>query len=164
VGLFRRDRPLHERLAAEAGLDIGREPAPRAFSGFLHDPANVDTVGLHGVHRPRQWDVVASAEAELPGDAVHFVALADGVLVVDEEVPDGSLPPLAEAVEATIAPPYRAEGVRRGDTLWAVAARRIQVRAFPEVADDELELVEDGQVILGRRLDGDLFEVEVTPL
>ena len=29
---------------------------------------------------------------------------------------------------------------------------------------DELELVEDGQIVIGRRLDGDLFEVRVSPL
>jgi hypothetical protein len=38
------------------------------------------------------------------------------------------------------------------------------VRAYPEHEADELELVEDGHVVLGRRLDGDLFDVEVTPL
>ena len=38
------------------------------------------------------------------------------------------------------------------------------MREFPETEADELELVEDGNVVIGRRLDGDLFEVEVTPL
>ena len=43
-------------------------------------------------------------------------------------------------------------------------ASRIRVREFPESEADELELVEDGNVVIGRRLDGDLFEVQVTPL
>jgi hypothetical protein len=45
-----------------------------------------------------------------------------------------------------------------------VAAKRIEVRAFPGHGEDELELVEDDHVILGHRLDGDLFHVEVSPL
>jgi hypothetical protein len=95
---------------------------------------------------------------------VHFTSLPDGTLVVEEDVPDGSLTPLAEAIEATLNPPYRADAVKREDDVWAVAASRIRVRAFPDTDDDELELVEDGNVVIGRRLDGDLFEVEVTPL
>ncbi|HUH15762.1 MAG TPA: hypothetical protein VML35_07745 [Gaiellaceae bacterium] len=164
MGLFRR-KPLHERLAEEAALDIGRKPrAPNAFSGFLHDLVNTDAVGIHGVHRLREWDAVVTAEAELPGDAVHFAALPDGTLVVDEDVPDGALTPLADALEATVAPPYRAQAVRRGERVWAAGAKRIEVRAFPGREDDELELIEGDTVVLGRRLDGDLFEVEVTPL
>lgn len=164
MGLFRRDKPLHQRLADAAELDIGQEPrAPRAFSGFLHDLAG-DTVGIHGVPRARKWDVVATAEADLPGDAVHFVALPDGTLIVEEDVPDGSLAGLAEAVERTINPPYRAEGVRNEERVWAVGANRIEVKAYPGEEDDELERVDDSQVIRGRRLDGDLFEIEISPL
>ena len=95
---------------------------------------------------------------------MHFSALPDGTLVVDEDVPDGALTPLAEAIEATLNPPYRAEAVKREDGVWAVAASRIRVREFPEAEDDEVELVEDGSIVIGRRLDGDLFEIQVTPL
>lgn len=185
MGFFRRDRPLHERLAEEGALDIGAagaEPgqrAPSRLAGLMHGladgflsappdefgrPSPLGEVGLHGVARPRAWDVVTSAEATLPGAAVHFIALPDGTIVVEEDVPDGALSPLADAVEATINPPYSAEGVRRDDAVWAVGARRIQVRAFPDHDEDELELVEDGQVVLGRRVDGDLFEIQVSPL
>ena len=164
MGLFGRSKPLHERLADEANLDIGQPPRPRAFSGFLHDLANTDAVGIHGVHRARVWDTGATVEADLPGDAVHFAALPDGTLVVDEDVPDGSLTPLADALEAAVRPPYRAEAVRQEERVWAVGAKRIEVRAFPGHQGDELELVEGETVVLGRRLDGDLFEVETTPL
>lgn len=165
MGLFRRDKPLHERLADEGDLDIGREPPrPRAFSGFLHDLANVDAAGITGVHRQREWDAIATVDADLPGDSVSFVALADGTLVVDEDVPDDALVPLAEAVEATLAPPFRALAVRQSERVWAVGAKGIEVRAFPDRIGDELELLEDGNVVIGHRLDGDLFEVETTPL
>ena len=48
--------------------------------------------------------------------------------------------------------------------MWAVGASRIRVREFAETEDDELEFVEDGNIVIGRRLDGDLFEIQVTPL
>jgi hypothetical protein len=184
VGFFRRGRPLHERLAEEGGVEIGSEPGetgrvPSRLAGLMHgladgflsappdefgNPSPLGEVAVHGVPRARRWDVVATARAELPGDQVHFSALPDGTLVVDEDVPDGTLTPLAEAIEATLNPPYRAEAVRREDGVWAVAASRIRVREFPEAEDDELELVEDGSIVIGRRLDGDLFEIQVTPL
>ena len=76
---FRRKRPLHERLAEAGGLDHGTPPRePRAFSGFLHDLARLDVVGIHGVHRQREWDAVATAEARLEGDRLEFAALPDG--------------------------------------------------------------------------------------
>lgn len=184
MGFFRRDRPLHEQLAEEGGLEFGLEPdpterRPSRVAGLMHGLADgfltappdefgisspLGEVGVHGVPQARRWDVVASARAELPLDEVHFAALPDGTLIVEEDVPDGSLTPLAEAIEATLNPPYRAEAVKREDEVWAVAATRIRVREFPETEDDELEFVEDGNVVIGSRLDGDLFEVRVTPL
>ena len=186
MGFLRRDKPLHERLAERADLDLGgrssvdpERRAPSRLAGLMHGladgflsappdefgrPSPFGEVALHGVARPRAWDVVASAEAALPGDEVHFTALPDGTLVVEEDVPDGALNPLADAIEASIGPPYAAEGVRRGENVWAVGAKRIQVRAFPGREGDELELVEDGRVIIGRRLDGDLFQIEVSSL
>lgn len=185
MGLFRRDKPLHERLAEEGELDIGAEPAvpaqrtPSRLGGLMHGladgflsappdefgrPSPFGEVGVHGVARVREWDVVASAEADIPGAEVHFTALPDGTLVVVEDVPDGSLSALADAIELSINPPYYAEGVRRDERLWAVGARKIQARAFPDHEEDELELIEDGQIVIGRRIDGDLFEVRVSPL
>jgi hypothetical protein len=181
VGLFGRQRPLHERLAEEGGLDFESPPSrtPSRIAGLLHGlvdgfltappdmfgkPTPLGEVGIHGVHRARVWDVVTSARTDLPGDETAFVALPDGTLIVDGDVPDGSLAPLAEAVEGTLTPPYRAEAVRRDGGVWAVAANRITLRELPEVEEDTIEVVEDGAIVLGRRLDGDLFVVEVTPL
>jgi hypothetical protein len=188
LGLFGRRKPLHEQLAEEGGLEFGAGPGSGEppgtklrqmlaavfhvdSGGFLAappdifgEPSPLGEVGIHGVARPRRWDTVASAESpRLSGDAVHFVALPDGTLLVDEAVPDESLGPLAEAVERAVQPPYRAEGVRRGLAVWAVAARRIEVREL-DAAGDELELVENGVVLRGRRLDENLWEVEETPL
>ena len=185
MGLFRRDKPLHEQLAEEADLDIcadgeAAEPGrrtPSRLAGLMHGladgflsappdefgrPSPFGEVALHGVPRPREWDTLATVAAELPGDEVHFSALPDGTLIIGEDLPDGALNPLAGAIEAEINPPYYAEGVRRDGAIWAVGAKRIQVRSFPDVEGDEVELVEDGQFVIGRRLDGDLFEVQVS--
>lgn len=181
---WRREKPLHERLAREGGL-FGESAEPNRWPW--------DKAGIHGIPRPRRWDAVASAEApELPGDDVHFVALPDGTLVVDEDVPDGALVPLADAIEALVEPPYRAEGVRRGQQVWAVAANEIEVvELSEEVEGDTIEVtVTGGQRLLlvdgapsfvrGReldelaespefvaraeRVDGNLWEVAIQPL
>ena len=183
--IFRRE-PIHKKLARQARLEQQEPP--------LVDPGpHWGVTGIHGVPRPRRWDAVASAQAPgLTGEELHFVALPNGDLVVDEDAPEDTLGPLAEAIEQTIAAPYRAEAVRQRDDIWTVAARRVRVAEL-EAAGDELELVEvddrltltvDGArefgsipelerigreegehyVIRARRLDGSLWEVEADPL
>ena len=184
--IFRRE-PLHKKLAREARLEQEPERGP------LDPGPHWGVTGIHGVPRPRRWDAVASAEAPgLTGDEVHFVALPNGDLVVDEDEPPDTLSPLADAVEQTVEPPYRAEAVRQGEDVWAVAARRIAVATF-EAAGDRLELVGtdegttltvDGERIFGSapelervgreqgdryvvratRLDDDAWEIEADPL
>ncbi len=184
--IFRRE-PIHKQLARAAGLELAESAGP------VDTTPKWGATGIHGVPRQRRWDAVASAEASgLEGGEVHFVALPDGDLIVDEDEPEGSLGPLAEAVEASLRPPYRAEAVRRDADVWAVAARRIRVQSF-EAAGDELELVNtadervltvDGfrvfgseralerlgeaegphYVVRAERLDGDLWEIEANPL
>jgi hypothetical protein len=161
----------------------------------VFDPGSPwNEVGIHGIPRFREWEVVASADSErLTGEEVHFVAVPDGSLIVDEDVPDGSVVPLARAVEHTVEAPYRARGVRRSGSVWAVGALRIAVTELPkEFAGDELELVVRGgapalhvdgrpafsvpaglealapgqgdYVVRARRLDETLWEAEVDAL
>ena len=186
----RRDKPLHERLAEGSGLlewPSGYAPVvPPSFAGTLDV--------LHG-GKPRQWDAVGTAEAPgLPGDAIEFTALPDGTLLVDEELPEEGLSPLAAVVEQAVSPPYRARAVRRDRDLWAVAANVIQVVELAEnVPGDTVSLaVQNGERTLliderpawesirtleelgaavhsdfalnAERLDGDLWSVEVNPL
>jgi hypothetical protein len=183
VGLFRRES-LHERLAREGGLS---ESPPGRVHGWD------DLVGIHGIARQREWDSVVTAEApELEGNRVAFVALPNGSLLVEDEQGDAGLDPLAAAVEEQVAPPYRAQGVRQTETLWAVSARRIEVARF-DVDGDRLELTQtpegktlrvDGMPAFGsvpalerlgeasgssyaieaERLDADLWEVRVARL
>jgi hypothetical protein len=195
VGLFGRRRPLHERLAEQAGLSLDADAAP----GLAADAPGWDgeqrgEPGIHGVPRARRWDTVATTAApRLRGDTVHFVTLQDRTVIVDEDEPEGALEPLADAVETSLEPPYRAEAVRRDGDTWAVAASTIEVAELPDLTGDEAELVVgregavlrlDGHVTLRRspslerlgaaesaervvratRLDGDLWEVTVSPL
>jgi hypothetical protein len=147
--------------------------------------------GIHGVARARRWDVVAAAAAPaLAGDHVSFAALPDGALVSADASPD-ALAPLAAAL--ALEPPYRAEAVRRDDRHWAAGAARIRVLELPGLDGEEAEVVASGGVtathvdgrpwpaglpplerlgradgeafvVRARRLAGDLWEVDATPL
>jgi hypothetical protein len=178
VSLFGRGEPLHVRLAREGGLSLGDESEPRA---------PWDAASIHGLHRPREWDVVLTVAApEVEGERARFVALGEGRGLLVEEGPD-ALDPLADTVEEELTPPYRAEAVRRDGGLWAVAAKAIEVRELPDVRGDEIEVVLHGgsrtllvdglpsfgsipaleqpeHVVRAIRIDGDLWEVAVDPL
>jgi hypothetical protein len=133
----------------EGGL--AREPLewePRhAGLPLAGDVAALDSVGITGLHRPREWDATTAVEApELPGDEVEFVALPDGPLVAaDEEVDKAALAPLVAALDGELRRPYRTRGVRRNGDVWAIAAKQIDVVELrPDVEGDELELVSRG--------------------
>jgi hypothetical protein len=138
VGLFRRRREtLNEKLMREAGLsetevetEVVQEPQPPRPT---HD-------GAIGIPRPREFDALTVVDAvELEGDAVEFVALSDGDLIVVQQEGDGDLSPLADAVEERLKPPYRARGVRHTDTLWSVAAIPVDVVRL-EAEGDSIEV------------------------
>lgn len=120
-----------------------------------HDPGpHWGEVGIHGLHRPREWDAVGSVRAPgQPGDAATFVALPDGRLQVEEGAP--GLDPAALAAALSLAPPYRAEAVRRAGDVWAVAGRRIDVvRLRDDPGGATVELVRD-EVGVSARIDGE---------
>jgi hypothetical protein len=185
MGLFRRREPLHVQLAREGGLVEQPVSAPRPL---WQEP------GISGLWRPRASDTVVTVEApDVEGDAVRFVALPDGTLLVEDGA-DSPLEPLATAVEEKLRAPYRARAVRRGEALWAVEATRIEVLALPDAPDgDTIDVTRtnegttvavEGQQIFGslpaleqrgeqegreytvhaERLDGDLWEIRATPL
>ena len=106
-------------------------------------PPAWDATGIHGgVARPSEWDLVTTVPApEIEGDAVDFVVLPDGSLLVEQEEGDATLEPLAAAVEQKLQLPYRARGVRQTDVLWAVSARRIETASF-EAEGERIELTE----------------------
>lgn len=143
--------------------------------------------------RPREWDASVMVRATgIEGDSVAFTVVDADTLLVDEEEGDANLSPLADAVERRLSPPYRARAARQGDDLWAVTARTIQVArldAEGETIDlashrGEQTVAVDGEPARGsypaleglgaqagpdyavhaERIDGDLWEVAVTPL
>jgi hypothetical protein len=152
------------------------------------------TVGIHGIHRFREWDALVRAEGvELDLDEVVFVALDDGTLVVDDDG-DADLSPFAQAIEAELPPPYRAQAVRAEGDAWTVAAEAIELvelsrelegdRVELTVREGERSLIVDGApafgslpelerlgeargddfVVRATRVDGDLWDVRVLPL
>ena len=96
--------------------------------------------GITGLQRQREWDAVATVQGDgTPGDEVEFVALRDGTFVLESgAAADPAF--FAAALRDSIAPPYRALGVRRPE-LWAVGAVAIEVeRLDPDPRGSELEL------------------------
>jgi len=138
--------------------------------------------------------VVSVRDPAIPGDHVDFTVLPSGDLIIVEEKGDGDLTPLADAIEEKIDPPYRASASRHGVDLWAVGAKQIEVAEIPFPVADALELsVNDGETefradgdvsqaavpaelrrlgepvgsnfcVEASRIDGDYWEVKVSPL
>jgi hypothetical protein len=167
--------------------------------GFLAQPPDLDgssglgIPGFSGVARGRTWDAVASARApELTGEAATFVVLEDGSVVTDEDVPDESLVPLADAIDEQLAAPYRAAAIRNDDDVWSVVAESVAIVELPGLEGDVVDLTvvagertltiddeptirplpaldalaeEHGDVAVhAERVDGDVFAADVFPL
>jgi len=160
---FRRGETLNERLLREAGLQEQAEPLADAGPPEPLDPVvafrrqfDSGAGALAGAGLPpraRHWDTFVTADApDVEGSQVDFVALPDGTILVEEEEGDAALEPLANAVEAKIAPPYRAKAVKQTDRIWAVSAMQIQVARFEQDGDTiELTQTGDGRAM---RVDG----------
>lgn len=189
---FRRNEPLHVRLAREgehgepslSPLDAPLIPSPK------HPLPEWFEIQSLLKQRDGGWDSLASVEApEVEGDEVEFVALPDGSLIVDEQRGDASLGPLADAIETELERPYRAVAVRKEGRLWVVGARTIDVVRLPGVHGEAVELTllagertasvagdlspleelaaERGleeYAVQAERLDEDLWEVYLSPL
>lgn len=157
-----------------------------------HDPGpHWGEVGIHGLHRPREWDAVTLVDAPgLAGDEAWFVVLEDGGVVAEPR--DFDARRLRPGV--SVAPPFRVHAIRRDGSSWALATTRIETL---ELADDPggttVELAWDGNersvridgsptlaavpelerhgaarspeyVVRAARLLGDVWEVSVEPL
>jgi hypothetical protein len=156
-----------------------------------HDPGpHWGEVGIHGLHRQREWDAVATLEGGADGDEVWFVVLADGTVVGE----GGDADPASFGAAVSVAPPFRAHAVRRAGTTWAVAARRIETAELDDdPTGDEIEIAWDGAersvridgeptlrgvpalerlaaarhltyVVTAARLAGEVWEIAVSPL
>ena len=164
MGFWRREEPLHERMAREGGLDFPR--AVQDLSGPL-DPRHPfwQVAGIHGVHRAREWDAVVAAETpELPGEELDFVVLEDGTLVVDLDLPDEALSPLADALDEQLEAPYHAYAHRREGDVWVAAAVVVDVvEVDEEIEGDSIEIVaRDGEHMTA--VGGELTNRRIEPL
>ena len=96
-------------------------------------------VGITGLQRPSEWDVVVLAEAPgLAADEAELTVLADGTLLGDP-----AAEPLVRAVP--LEPPFSAQAVRKEGALFSVGANGIEVAELPaDVVGDEIELAVRG--------------------
>jgi hypothetical protein len=158
-----------------------------------HDPGpHWGEVGIHGLHRQREWDQVVAVEADLEGEDAVLVALPGGRVLVESGRRGEDWHPLLAAVG--VPRPFRARAVRRSGRTWVVAARAMEVVELGRDPDgDEVELAFDGAertvrvdgeptlapvpelealgagrfdayVVRAARLEGPIWEVEVAPL
>jgi hypothetical protein len=164
------------------------------FDDMLADlGASAAIPGVMGVGGGRTWDAVVATHAPaLTGDRVTFVALDDGTLVINEDLPDGALNPIADQLEEMLEPPYRAAAARGEDDVWTAVAEKVRIVELTGIPADEVELaVVDGQrtltfgdeqvdealppldeiagehdavAIHAERVDGAAFAVDVFPL
>jgi hypothetical protein len=128
------------------------------------ESAGLGMPGLTSVERSRgPWDTLTTAHApELPGSELTFVALADGTLVVDAEVPDGTVTPLADALEQELEPPYEAAAVRSESGAWTVAAHAVLVAPAGHADGETAELARvDG--VLTAKLDDSEIDPHTAP-
>jgi hypothetical protein len=184
VSLFRRGESLHERLAREGGL---AEAPP-------HDTTpRWGEAGIHGVSRPREWDATVLVEApDLRGDELAFAALPDGTLLVEgdgdaaplaDAVEERLAPPYrawamrrdgrfwgvaARRIEVLELPPDAAGeqielSVATGETTLLVDGSR-EFGSVPELEQLARQRGLDSYVVRARRLDGPLWEVQVSAL
>ena len=137
MGLFRRrNETLNEQLLREAGLDPAQtlgdsRPPPPPVEPPKSGLARAGVVDGSGVG-PKEWDVATTAVVpSLVGKWVEFITLPNGDVIVDRDVGNADLSPLADAIEEQLPPPYRAVCTRQISTIWGVGAKRIHVAQIP---------------------------------
>ena len=160
MGLFRRRREtLNEQLLREAGLDPAQALGDPKLRPPIEPPRSVlQIVGVPDGSRvsPREWDATLAVDAPgLAGNRIEFTTLPTGDLIVSEESGDADLSPLADAVERSIGPPYRAVATRQDGDLWGVGAKRIEVAHIAFPTGDKLELSRRPREHSELRVDGE---------
>lgn len=168
-------------------------PAPEA-PPYVADDVHLGPFVGRVKSGPMAWDAVTTVTvAGIRGDHIEFTALPTGDLIVSGDV-DDDLSTLADAVEERVSPPYKAMAARQDGDLWGVGAKRIEVGQFPfpdadalslSQSDGVAELRADGEpsdapapatlqqlgeragpdfCVEAERIDGDYWEVKVSPL
>lgn len=100
---------------------------------------------------------------EAPGiacDELEIIALTDGRLIVDEDVPDGALTPFAEASEKDVEPPYRVTAVRIEGDVWGFGVAHVVLLELGRVEGDACDISRVGDAVT-MTVDG--VETKVSP-
>lgn len=193
-----RPRRLHRVRLGSTGPPRPYNPGtPAGMPGAAGSSRGDALAGVTGQQRVRGWDAITVAATDGPPGvaAVRFVVLTAGAAgIVVEEGPAEGIAALADAMSATLPPPYRAEAVRKEPGLWAVAATSIHAAVLPDdtpgndivlsrIGGEQLVRIDDfpaflplpavaalaageGQdfVVRATRLQGTVWEVAVEPL
>jgi hypothetical protein len=134
---------------AEDAEETDEEEPDAATAGGPPPVAPLPPLAAPGPQRatPGAWTFTAKTDAPgLTGEAVELVvANAGTVVVLGQEQPAGLLVPLRTAIEAKLAPPYRAQAQRESGDTWTVNARPARIERFTH-AGEELELTHHGGV------------------
>jgi hypothetical protein len=136
--------------ADTAAGDVAARPADRlptewpvapSITGVPEAPVDPAQRRLAG------WRPLATVQApELAGSEIHFYALVDGSVIVDEQEGDAPLDPLLDGLEGQLELPYRARAILLGEGRWSVGAEPIAVVELPGVEPDDLTIgVVDGE-------------------
>jgi len=159
-----------------------------------YPPWRVDPVAHAALGSKKWDAVASIQAPALGGDRIEFTTLPSGDVIVSQESGDADVSPLADAVEQHLSPPYNATAVRQEGTRWGVGAKRIQVAEIPFPKGDRLQFSRNGDdrefrvdseasgepvppelerigesagesfYVEASRIDGDFWEVKVSPL
>jgi hypothetical protein len=108
-----------------------------------HDPGpHWGEVGIHGLHRHREWDAVATVDApDLGGEEAWFVVLGSGAVIAEDHAVDARL-----VSSIPLEAPFRARAVRRDAGIWVVGASRIRtVELVDDPGGHAVEVAWDGR-------------------
>jgi len=192
--LFRKRETYNEQMLRESGLDrVVFNTPERVSEPETIAPVQIRRPPSSGVPAEWDTTTTADVPG-IEGDRVAFVVLPSSDLIVETEQGDAGLSPLADAIEEHIEPPYRAVASRQDGDLWGVGATRIEVATFAFPNAETLvfsqshgvrEMIVDGEpsdvtppvglkrlsertvgdfCVQAQRIDGDYWEVKVSPL
>ena len=124
---------------------------------------------MSGLPRAREWD--ASSILELPEleasdlSRFEFRSLADGTLVVDQDVAVEPVERVARWGDGELGRPYAASVVRRDRRMWAVGLTRVHAEPIdlPELEAFSLELAFPPRGIETLAIDGEEADRFVAP-
>lgn len=88
------------------------------------------------------------------------MALTDGRLIVDEDVPDGTLTPFADTAEKEVKPPYRVTAARIEGDVWGLGVAPVVVIELPRVDGEVCDISRVGNTV-SMTVDG--VEVKAPP-